>query len=328
MQASNLGFTPTHRAGQSSHGVIRGFRSDAFKALAREAFHQGWDLFARPGGHIDAVSPSGAIVQMSLTAHTGGPVLDQKRREFERAGLDLRSKVARRRDDRIAARHQAPIDEAPAPRTEEPLMTDETTAPEASEAPFARVPGSEVRETIGDRQVLTYLTANGMVWALVSRPGGSPHGDGRKGFSRKDGDQAAIMAEVRAWLDNGAPSAGHRARRSDRTRYEGPLTNGHATQAQVDEVPVVPVYEVVAPAPTPAQGPSWRAVGIDPADYPIAVALAALDEAVGPAIAALEAAGKGEAADLIRAEVATTPAETELLTLFREVTGSARLTPR
>src|SRR5262245_8727700 len=69
--------------------LLRSFRSADFRHLTRAALRQGWEAYLRPGGHVDVVSPAGAIVQLSMTAHTGGPVLAPKRREFERAGLVL-----------------------------------------------------------------------------------------------------------------------------------------------------------------------------------------------------------------------------------------------
>lgn len=53
-------------------------------------------------------------------------------------------------------------------------------------------------------------------------------------------------------------------------------------------------------------------------DYPIASALDNLERVVGPAILALEWVGKNDAAALLRSELAMTPAEVELLALYRE----------
>ena len=92
--------------GSSYAGVLRGFRSPDFRALARKATEQGWDLFVRGGGHVDCVSPQGTIVRLSATAHTAGPVLIPKRREFEKAGLVLsrfkRSKKHRTSHDEVS----------------------------------------------------------------------------------------------------------------------------------------------------------------------------------------------------------------------------------
>jgi hypothetical protein len=88
-----------------------------------------------------------------------------------------------------------------------------------------------------------------------------------------------------------------------------------------EPVPVPPAPH--APGTNGAAHPvTWRAVGLDPADYPVATALDALEAAVGPALAALEAAGKGDAAALVRGELAMTAAEAELLALYRAVTRS------
>jgi hypothetical protein len=67
---------------------------------------------------------------------------------------------------------------------------------------------------------------------------------------------------------------------------------------------------------------------VDPDDYPIARALDDLERAVMPAVLALEAAGKSEAAELIRVELAKSPAEVELLALYREVNQRPRIERR
>jgi hypothetical protein len=67
--------------------------------------------------------------------------------------------------------------------------------------------------------------------------------------------------------------------------------------------------------------PTWAAIRVDPEDFPLAVALDDLEAATAPALAALERAGKVDAAALVRAEVATTPAEAELLRLWRLATN-------
>jgi len=76
--------------------------------------------------------------------------------------------------------------------------------------------------------------------------------------------------------------------------------------------------EHLDPAPVLAAG-DWHVVHATPGEYPMAAALDALDASLAPALAALEAAGKTDAADLIRAEVSRTPLESELLALYRRV---------
>jgi hypothetical protein len=62
-------------------------------------------------------------------------------------------------------------------------------------------------------------------------------------------------------------------------------------------------------------------VQVDREEYPLAAALSSLEDTVRPALAALQAAGKGDAADLLLQEVLNrTPVEEELLSLFRRVT--------
>ena len=65
---------------------------------------------------------------------------------------------------------------------------------------------------------------------------------------------------------------------------------------------------------------SWRAVAVAQAEFPLASALDHLHASVAPALEALEAAGKVDAAGLLRSELALTPTEQELLRLWRRVT--------
>jgi hypothetical protein len=86
------------------------------------------------------------------------------------------------------------------------------------------------------------------------------------------------------------------------------------------QAPKTKANGVAAHSDEPAGSPTvWRAVGLDPADYPTAAALDALHAAAAPAIAALMAAGKTDAANLITAELDLTPTEAELLRLWQTV---------
>jgi hypothetical protein len=64
---------------------------------------------------------------------------------------------------------------------------------------------------------------------------------------------------------------------------------------------------------------AWHVVQANPEDYPHAAALDRLDASLAPALAALEAAGKADAAGLLRAEVTRSEVEEELLALYRRV---------
>lgn len=337
-----------------SISVLRSFRSDTLRDLARRALAQGWDAYRTGGGHVRLVSPTGQMVEMSTSAAGNGHDQRNVRLAFARAGLDLRPKAERRRE-RIAARRARPIPQ------EVPVTTDAPRPPADDPTPFARI--SETRETIGGRQVLFWRTANGVAWALVAPPGGTPHAAGRKGFSDQGGDEASVRRRVVAYIERGeVPHPGRGGKRAPspvvvRQATPGELERAFGPDARPNGAAghpsPAPDHTTPAPAPAPAlvtgptpeapaapagraptAGPDAQPLPSTPPStddavavrasarlqvYPIAAALDDLDRRVGPAIDALEAAGKVDAAALVRAELAMTPAEVELLALYRAV---------
>lgn len=342
--------------------VLRSFRSDVLRDLARRALDQGWDAYPTGGGHLRLVNPAnGGMVEMSTSAGGSRYGHDQRnvRVALARAGLDLRPKADRRRDRIAAGRRRAarehPIEEVPMMTTPAPKAEPTPTpAAKAPSDPFARVPGSQRSLEIDGRKVQTWKAKNGGAWALVGAPDGSSvRQPGNKGFSDRHGDEAEVMRRVREYIASGAVPE-HRQRRA------GPVDRHQATPEEIASFghkngaggPAVPNVgaggrrptAAELPAPVPTAGPDspaaptippsvapeavWASVRVDPADYPIAASLANLARQVGPAIEALEAAGKVDAAALVRAELAQTPAEAELMRLWVEVTERPRLEHR
>lgn len=351
--------------------ALRSFRTDVLRDLARRALEQGWDAYRTGGGHVRLVNPtSGAMVELSTTANGRAHGQENVRQALMRAGVDLRSKAERRRDERARARLTSPrttqettpmmadpipAEQAPEPATTaEPTTTTTTTDDDPPVRPFARL--DEKKLTIGDREVLTWRTAGGQAWAMVAAPGGTPYSAGRKGFSAQEaqGGMAEVMRRVHGYIERGeVPHAGRGGSRYDASgaqRPRGGITvrqatpdelerafgptngaNGYPTTTADQATPRTAAQsEVPSAGPDPSSaGPAvppagqddevWVSARPDPAAYPIAHNLDLLDRRVGPAIEALEAAGKTDAAALIRAELATTPAEAELLRLYREL---------
>lgn len=305
--------------------VLRAFRSADFRDLARQALRQGWTAYVRQGGHVDVVNPAGVVVQLSATAHTAGPVLAGKRHEFERAGLTLgghhrtrryrRGTAAPKPDGLWAATPSTPevptvteIPNLPAPDVRWPLLRqvahENRSGAEKAGGKYALKPGTSDVVEVAGYEVTIAERVDGK-WLAYTR-------------------DLAKVSRRRQFMDTG--------RTAILEKVELSLRN---------DPPVVTPDETVprpAPAPRPAQAPKtkangaaahpeapagsptvWRAVGLDPADYPTAAALDALHAAAAPAIAALMAAGKTDAANLITAELDLTPTEAELLRLWQTV---------
>jgi hypothetical protein len=114
-------------------------------------------------------------------------------------------------------------------------------------------------------------------------------------------------------------------------RINSDLATGHETRASTPAFvteripePVAAVAQAISDAPPKSRNGgsvSWHAVAVDPEEFPLAAALDDLDAKVMPALAALEAAGKIDAAGLLRAELDMTPVEAELLRLWRAARG-------
>ena len=292
--------------------VLRAFRSPDFRDLTRKALDQGWVAYLRAGGHVDVVSPAGTIVQLSTTAHTAGPVLRPKRHEFERAGLMLGGPHRSRR----ANRGLTPIPEAATmttdtPKTDAPPPTNgwhviRTVTPQAR-------PGADRHGGIYSyRGSIDVIDVDGYEVSIGQRV------DGKWQAYTRDTTKASNR---RQWLDtNGRTHLLERVR--DGLRADPPTLTAPTAATAPEPAPTprigtngATVHEAVpAPAPT-----VWRAVGLDPSDYPMAAALDTLHSAAGPAIAALMAAGKTDAANLITAELDLTPTEAELLRLWQAV---------
>ena len=373
------------------HSVLRAFRSDAFRQLARDATRQGWQLYINGNGHADAVSPSGQIVRLSTTAHAGGDVVKAKRREFERAGLTFgkirhpRSQYPASYGTGYASRSsgvgdpslgQPAPDELPiGPVVEQTLderrsEVDPMAATSSSPMPiptalvppkrgrhvdlsprassrraggaYAYVGGEEI--TIHGIPVKIRERADGQLMAIVADKRAS---SGRKQWSGSK-DRAELVGRVTTWIE--AQLAEFAAGTVEVEVHETPAPEPKIDRPDLDPITTIPSPvepDVPEPAPDveievevdpgsdrkPANGVEadaaiWAAVRVDPSDYPIAAALEELDRAVAPAIAALEASGKLDAAALVRGELQRTPAEDELLRLWCEIKSRPRLEHR
>lgn len=341
--------------------TIRGLRAPELRDLARLAVRDDWDLYTRPGGHIDVVNPiNGAVVRLSSTAYAGPQTIRSKRHEFQQAGLDLRSKAERRREKRIvraSLNGRAPIvpplqveasssEVSPMVQQNLPVEEHRPPAPGKGEAHARYRDGrtvfiSDEIAVIGDARVRIRQQAGGalVAWSppeadIYNRkawsvsPKGSPGGQSGGGRARTLDEQRALLeAKVRDWIADGKPERKHQPSRPANERSvetrEKVVGKGNGL-AEVE----VGVGAVLAEPPTAAQerrSAIWTTARVDPSDYPIAVALDELERAVEPAVAALEAAGKTDAANLVRSELTKTPAEAELLALWRELTTKPHL---
>lgn len=331
------------------NSTLRGFRAPELRELARRAVQDGWDMYTRPGGHVDVVNPAnGAVVRLSSTGYAGPSQLKPKRHEFEVAGLDLRSKAERRRAARLTrlrvVRATPPLPALTAEpgfggrSIEVPDMTQQHLPVAEERRPHARLAethpkyrdgstvfvSDEIAVIAGERIRIRGQAGGGLIgwtppeanmadrktWSVGTR-------DLAKRPRTPEQQRAELEAKVRQWVADGKPAPVQISR--TRKEPDMPGTNGAA--------PVEPDDALAAATARASDrtGVIWTTARVDPAEYPIASALADLHRSIGPALAALEAAGKTDAASLVRAELANTPAEAELLRLWQELTERPRL---
>ena len=304
---------------------LRGIRSDRLRELAHDAIEQGFAIVQSGSGHPMLVSPEGRRVWFSSSTSS---------RDFHglanaRAALIRAGYVPPERRGRQSRPASPPPDIEVVRQDDEPI-TREDQMP--SQHPYL-----ETKPKVADRGGYTFVSKGKAVAAEDVFVGGQPfrirtNADGslnvttlrrrgQRGWQRKDGDRAALIRTVAGWVRTVEP-------------WEDPMpdtayTNGHAA-AELGALPAS--AEAIADAlevePEPVVEPRSSVViaaFVDPGDYPIARSLDELERAVEPAILALEAAGKSDAAALVRGELAKTPAELELLALYREVNQRPRL---
>lgn len=289
---------PATRPALAVGGVLRSFRTDEFRELARRAVAQGWTAYQRGNGHVALVAPTGAQVTLSATAYTGHGLVESKRLELARAGLDLRSKAERRRAHRQEVRMHAP-DTTPTP-------TPTRRHPTPAGGKFAQVPGSLAVLDLDGFRVRLWSRADG-TWVTETR-------------------DLAMKRRLRAVYAQDRDTAVERMRLE--IAAKPPIVE------EPPKPPPAPVPERVQVtdrlvAPGPLQDPpvasavarrgGFHVVQAEAGDFPLAAALEALDATLAPALAALTAAGKVDAADLIRAELDRSPLEEELVRLYRRV---------
>lgn len=271
--------------------LLRAVRSDQLRGLVRRAVDQGWDLYANGGGHLAAVNPTnGARVVLSMTTNGTGHALGNTRQAFARAGLDLRPKAERRRALRQEARPMQVHDVTPtAPAPVTPL---ETEAPNPRAGQGGKAGGKFARSGPTERlDVGGYLVR---AW---------PRADGTWVAETPD---LSKSRRLRSWYGQ------------DRDQLLARVAEGIAE----DPPRLVPAADEVHV--TTAQGlAADMAATPEPVEYPLAAALDALDAALAPGLAALVAAGRTDAAELVRAELTRSPLEDELLRLFRRVMTGA-----
>jgi hypothetical protein len=273
------------------------------------------------------VNPAnGQHVTLSASAQTGyGHTLANTRAAFRRAGLDL--DVSRRSGRPRGIPATTPIPE------EVPTMATDPTGVDAGLARNTQTLHQAGRSAGG---------------AFALKAPKQPHAiAGHRVLigERMDGKWVAEMrddstrSKRRQWMSEAEDTLVARITRDleeGRTpTVRGPRHTEHPGRSQAAgaeaeppaSAPTLPPFvaervheQAQARANGSAGTASWRAVGVDQAEFPLAAALDHLQASVAPALEALEAAGKVDAAALIRAEVATTPVEAELLRLWRRVT--------
>lgn len=283
--------------------LLRSVQSDMVRDLARRAVDQGWDLYPNGGGHLAAVNPdTGARVTLATSAG-GGHATSNVRAAFARAGLDLRSKAERRRSRRqevrpMQVRDVTPTVPAPVVPMEAREVQSRPNAPQAAGGKFAMRGPQEVLDVGGFRVVIGERQDG--VWMGYTRDLGLRAR--RRTWYSSDGRQAL--------LDRAAQDVADRP----------PVLDAPAPEEE--PAPADTVEEATAAVESgPLAG--FHVVQADPEEFPLARALDRLDVSMAPALAALEAAGKGDAAALVRAEVSRTPLEEELLALYRRVMTGA-----
>lgn len=327
--------------------VLRSFRSDVLRDLARRALAQGWDAYLNGNGHVRMVSPSGAMVDMSTTAAASRRGHDQAnvRAEFARAGLDLRPKAEIRRDRKAERRGLFAI----TPKEESSSMA--TSAPTAP--PHKTAEGGFTFAPKGGRSVRAEdVDIDGRPFRIRYRADGRVEGTTlRRKQQRTFGPSAdveSVMVQLRKFAEKvpnwttepQEPRPPHAKTAKPKAVKTG--MNGHAPAVVAEALKDVPddveagaipdAFDRALTTPEPVKEPSqiapaddlirmgdYGVVHLSHADFPVAVGLAALHATVTPAIEALEAAGKMDAAALLRGELEVSPAEAELLRLWQEV---------
>lgn len=289
---------------RDSTGVLPAFRSPDLRDLAREAIRQGGHARLSGGGHVLLTNPAtGDRVSLSTTAATSrmGHTLGNSRRSLERAGL-LPRRHPQRQEVRVDA--AMPVIESGATHAPRP-------GAQRAGGKFARTTEVEVQAVQGHR-VRLWGRADGMWVAETPEPSTAR---GLRSWYADSRD--AALAKVRGGIDTPPrPRRGGRVAKADL----------EALVATADAEPVDPESESVAmhglPPLVAERVPArFHVVQVDREEYPLAAALSSLEDTVRPALAALQAAGKGDAADLLLQEVLNrTPVEEELLSLFRRVT--------
>lgn len=270
---------PTYSTGDRS--VLRAFRADEFRELARMALAQGWEVYPEHGGHVAAVCPTtGRLVRLSVTAYAAHGVLEAKRREFAQAGLDLRSKAERRRAHRQEARMHVHLVQGsgvpPVTATAaHPFLDSGETRPD-SRGRRRRVCACGAVQNAPQHRVQPVAA----VQVPLPEPEPEPVPPPAPDPEPEPEPVPEPDAVVTVW------------------------PNGSATveEGRLDRVQA-----------------AWHVVRAEPGEYPLAEALDHLDTALAPGLAALEAAGRQDAAELVRAELVRTPLEEELLALYRRV---------
>jgi hypothetical protein len=265
------------------------FRSPELRELAREAIRQGAHTRITGGGHYLVTNPTtGQRVSLSTTAADSrkGHTLGNARRQLERAGLV-----------RPRHRQEVPV-EVRTISTQSGGVHSPRPGAQRAGGKFARVGDVEVLEVQGHRVRLWERQDGQWVaetpWEGTARGLRAWYGPGRE----------ATMAKLQEGLDTPVEVRPH-ARKAD-----APAA-APEPEARQEEAPVP------ALAPVPAR--SYRVVQADAEEFPLVAALDGLDTTLAPALAALEAAGKRDAADLIRGELTRSPLEEEALGLYRRV---------
>lgn len=305
--------------------VARLFRSPELGRLATLAVAQGWDVARLSGGHVAATNPrTGARVQMSGTGYVTRGTLRAKVHEFVQAGLDP---DWTRKADRARQRQEAtPMQVHDVPRTDPPPVTEVGTR-EVIRNPgvhltqggrYAYVGAQEVLDVAG-YQVRLGLRADG-TW-VATTPDATQKRRVRQWYAQ---DREAVLGRVAEGVVARPPDPNIPPRKPQAPRRtEDPSQGVRVEAAPGVDSPPTPVVDRLARArqagyQSPDAG-SFHVVQADPAEFPLAAALDALDVAMAPALAALDAAGKADAAGLLRGELVRSAVESELLALYRRV---------
>jgi hypothetical protein len=325
---------------------LRGIRNERLRSLAEDAIGQGFRVIQTGSGHPVLASPSGERVWFSTSASDGYHVVANVRASLMRAGYIPRDRRGQKATPPVAVEDRGPaVDEL---HSEDEQMTQPGHA-FVGEKPKVATAGGYTFASKGKSVDAADVIIGGQPFRIRYNADGSANSttlrrSPQRSWQSRGGDLARLRASMAAFV---AENGGWEPPMPD-TEIPGPM-NGHATDAELAEVVSAAraraVVETTARAakaepeprvdePEPAAeddapggdaGGVWVSAFVDPGAYPIAKALDELDRAVGPAILALEAAGKADAAGLVRSELARTPAEAELLALYREVNNRPRL---